>query len=216
MAHSSKQRVREVVRPTDMLGCSCIRQKLDKLTSFSHLCITRSHHKFTEPARLRVILHQRGDRPRCDSGRAAWRFDRLLLIHFGNSVLVSTVFLLVSPFSTVTTAALKLRTALVFTLVLSFALVLAFLALGGLAFLASVSVHSVASVQTFFILRDPEKHTLESRTRIKPSRRKNGQDVQKHPGPDKEQVSTVEASIEEVTRYEGLVKVMELFQELRD
>ena len=44
-------------------------------------------------------------------------------------------FLLVSPLSTVTTAALKLTTALVFTLVLSFALVL--------AFLAFVSIHSV-------------------------------------------------------------------------
>ena len=49
----------------------------------------------------------------CDSGGAAartvvWRFDRFLLIHFGNSVLVSTVFLLVSPLSTMTTVALKL------------------------------------------------------------------------------------------------------------
>ena len=43
-----------------------------------------------------------------------------------------------SPLSTVTTAALKLRTALVFTLVLSFALVLAFLALRVFAFLAFV------------------------------------------------------------------------------
>ena len=72
-----------------------------------------------------------------------WRFDRFLLIHFGNSVLVSTVFLLVSPLSTVTTIALELRTALVFTLVLSFALVLAFLTLGVFAFLAFVSLHSV-------------------------------------------------------------------------
>ena len=49
---------------------------------------------------------------------AVWRFDRFLLIHFG-SVLISTVFLLVSPLSsTVTTRAFKLRTALVFTLVL--------------------------------------------------------------------------------------------------
>ena len=67
----------------------------------------------------------------------------LLLIHFGNSVLVSTVFLLVSPLSTVTTVALNLRIALVFTLVLSFALVFAFLALGVFAFLAFVSIHSV-------------------------------------------------------------------------
>ena len=78
-----------------------------------------------------------------DSGRAAtrtavWRFDKLLLIHIGNSVLVSTVFLLVSPLSTV---ALKLRTALVFALVLSFALVLAFLALGVFAFLACLRKH---------------------------------------------------------------------------
>ena len=32
-------------RPTDMLGCSRIHQKLDKLT-FSHSCIIGSHHKF--------------------------------------------------------------------------------------------------------------------------------------------------------------------------
>ena len=55
--------VSEVVRPTDMLGCSCIHQKLYKLT-FSHPCIIRSHHKLTEPARLRVSLHQGGDRSR--------------------------------------------------------------------------------------------------------------------------------------------------------
>ena len=74
-------------------------------------------------------------RPGCESGGAAvrtavWSFDRLLLNHFGNSILLPTVFLLVSPLSIVTTVALKLRTPLVFTLVLSFALVLAFLALG--------------------------------------------------------------------------------------
>ena len=39
--------------------------------------------------------------------------------------------------------AFKLRTILVFTLVLSFALVLAFLALGVFAFLAFASIHSV-------------------------------------------------------------------------
>ena len=65
------------------------------------------------------------------------------LIHFGNSVLVSTVFLLVSPLSAVTTEALRLRTVLVFTLVLSFALVLAFLALGVFAFLA-LSPHTAS------------------------------------------------------------------------
>ena len=59
-----------------------------------------------------------------------------LLIHFGNSVLISTVFLFVSPLSTVTAIALKLRTALVFAVVLSFALVLAFLTLGVFAYLA--------------------------------------------------------------------------------
>ena len=66
-----------------------------------------------------------------------------LLIHLGNSVLISTVFLLVSPLSTMTKIAFKLWTALVFTLVLSFALVLAFLAFGVFAFLAFVSIHSV-------------------------------------------------------------------------
>ena len=45
---------------------------------------------------------------------AVWRFDRFLLIHFDNSSLIPTVFLLVSPLSTVTTIAFKLRTALVF------------------------------------------------------------------------------------------------------
>ena len=78
----------------------------------------------------------------CDSCRAAartavWGFDRFLLIHFGNSVLMSTVFLLVSPLSTVTTVALTnlgLLSCLPF--VLSFALILAFLALGVFAFLA--------------------------------------------------------------------------------
>ena len=133
-----------------MLGCSWIHQKLKKTHIFSLVHPRIPPHQFTEPARLRVILHQRGDRSRrglrssswrqtrrwwwCDSFRAAARtavsrFDRFLLIHSGNSVLVSTVFLLVSPLSTVTTVALKLGTALVFTLVLSFALVLAFLAL---------------------------------------------------------------------------------------
>ena len=67
----------------------------------------------------------------------------LLALLFGvstdsSSSTSATVFLYQQSFclfSTVTTAALKLRTVLVFTLVLSFALVLAFLAL--------VSIHSV-------------------------------------------------------------------------
>ena len=44
-----------------------------------------------------------------------------LIIHLSNGVLVSTVFLLVSPLTAVTTVALKLRAALVFSSVLSFA-----------------------------------------------------------------------------------------------
>ena len=72
-------------------------------------------------------------RGRAAARTAVWSFDRFLLIHFGNSVLVSTFFLIVSPLSAVTTVALML----------SFALVLAFLALGVLAFLAFISTHSV-------------------------------------------------------------------------
>ena len=71
------------------------------------------------------------------------KFDRLLLIHLSNSVLVSTVFPLVSPLYTVTTVALKLRAALVFTFVLSLAFVLALIAFAVFAFLALVTEHSV-------------------------------------------------------------------------
>ena len=49
------------------------------------------------------------------------RLNRLLLIHHTSSVL-STVFLLVPPLSTVTSVALKLRVALVLSLAFVFAL----------------------------------------------------------------------------------------------
>ena len=53
-------------------------------------------------------------------------------------------FCFVSPLDTVTTVALKLWTALVFTLVLSFSFVLAFLALGVFAFLAFFSPYTAS------------------------------------------------------------------------
>ena len=64
------------------------------------------------------------------------------LTHLSNNVLVSTVFLLVSPLSTVTTVALRLRAALVLTFVLSRAFGLALLSFAVFAFLAFVTVHS--------------------------------------------------------------------------
>ena len=60
----SRQRSVCEVLPTDMLGCSCIHQELDKLISSQFLCHRIPPQKFAEPCRLRVSLHQRGDRPR--------------------------------------------------------------------------------------------------------------------------------------------------------
>ena len=60
---TTRQRsVCEVSRPTDMLGRSCIHQKLDKL-ALSQSRVLNPSHEFEEPSRLRVILHQGGDRP---------------------------------------------------------------------------------------------------------------------------------------------------------
>ena len=77
----------------------------------------------------------------CDSICAAacitvGRLNRLLLIHLSNNILKSTVFTRVLPLSTVTTLALKLRAALVFTFVLSLASVLALLSFDVFASLA--------------------------------------------------------------------------------
>ena len=110
--------VSEVVRPTDMLGCPCVHQKLNKFT-FSHSCIIRSHHQFTEPARLRVSLHQRGDRivPVVDcavpaenkpGGGGVTRVVLLLALLFGGSTDSSSstsaiVFLIDSLFACVPT-----------------------------------------------------------------------------------------------------------------
>ena len=87
-------------------------------------------------------------------GGGVTRFVLLLALLIGGSTDSSsstsaTVFLyrqsfcLCPPLSAVTTVALELRAALVFTFVLSFAFVLALLAFAVFAFLALVTVHSV-------------------------------------------------------------------------
>ena len=82
------------------------------------------------------------------SGRTAARtptgmLNVFLLVYFRHSVLVSTVFQLVFPLSTVTAVTLKLGVVFLFTFVLCFALVIALLALVALSFLSFASIDSI-------------------------------------------------------------------------